>query len=214
MNARTAIAVLAAFLLIGLVALVLPVDAAQNLTHWLAQVQGSPWAVPAAIAAFVLLACIGAPQVVLITALVAAFGPWMGFVYSWIAKVISCAIGFWVGRRFGARLVERHASEAVARMLEQVGRRGFWASALIRVVPTVPSVMVNMAAGCTPMRFRDYIAGTALGSVPKMALTAFAGHAFLRGLQGGGAQAWLSLALAGVLMGAVALAGRWWLRRA
>jgi uncharacterized membrane protein YdjX (TVP38/TMEM64 family) len=33
-----------------------------------------------------------------------------------------------------------------------------------------------MAAGVTPMRARDFVAGTGIGIVPKIALTAFAGR--------------------------------------
>ena len=42
--------------------------------HWLALARG-PWALPAAVAAFAVLAFLGAPQVVLIAAAAVVFGP-------------------------------------------------------------------------------------------------------------------------------------------
>jgi uncharacterized membrane protein YdjX (TVP38/TMEM64 family) len=210
--ALAAAATLAGFVLIGVAALLLPFDVGVTLTAWLDRAGNGPWAAPAAILAFVVLASLGAPQFVLITALVAAFGPWAGFVYSWIAKVLSCALGFAVGRRFGARLIERRAGPNVTRVMEGLARHGFWASFLIRLAPTVPSVVINIAAGCSPMRFRDFIAGTALGSVPKMALVAFAGYSAISGIAGAGVYSWISLAGALAMMVVVGLIGRRWMK--
>jgi uncharacterized membrane protein YdjX (TVP38/TMEM64 family) len=40
-------------------------------------------------------------------------------------------------------------------------------------------VLLNIAAGVTPIRARDVLAGTALGSTPKIVLVAFAGDAVI-----------------------------------
>ena len=84
---------------------------------------------------------------------------------------------------------------------------------MIRLVPTLPSIVINAAAGCTPMRFRDFIAGTAIGSVPKMALIAFASHAAIRGLEGAGLQAWIAVGGAVLLLVLIGVIGRNWLKR-
>jgi uncharacterized membrane protein YdjX (TVP38/TMEM64 family) len=206
-------ATLLAFTALGLAALLFPLDVGVRMAAWLEHAGDGPWAPFIGIAAFVALASIGAPQIVLITALVAAFGPWAGFLYSWIGKVISCAVGFFMGRRLGADALARHASPDAALLMQELARRGFWASALVRLVPTVPSVVVNVAAGCTPMRFGPFIAGAAVGSVPKLALIAFAGHSAMSGLAGAGASAWLSLGGAILMMLLVAWVGRNWLKR-
>lgn len=207
-----AIAVTAMFALVSVTAMVLPFDAGDTLGRWLDVARHSPWAAPAAVLGFAALASIGAPQIVLIPALVAAFGPWAGFFYSWLGKLLHCSLGFVVGRRFGADALARHAGPKLTATMTQLARHGFAASAAIRMVPTVPSVVVNVAAGCTPIRFRDFIAGTALGSVPKMALIAFAGSAALAGLRGAGIEAWIAVAGAAIAFVAVAAAGRAWMR--
>jgi uncharacterized membrane protein YdjX (TVP38/TMEM64 family) len=76
----------------------------------------------------------------------------------------------------------------------------------------VPSVLVNIAAGATPIRFRDFIAGTGLGSVPKMALMAFGGHAAMVAVQANSLWAWLVLGITIVLWAVLAYVGRRWLR--
>ena len=92
------------------------------------------------------------------------------------------------------------------------------ASLVVRLVPSAPFILVNMAAGLTPMRALDFCTpGTAIGIVPKIALTAFAGDAALSGLSGRGWDSrrfWLVLALAGLWIGSGLAARAWfWCRR-
>lgn len=179
--------------------------------RWLAAAPG-PWSLPAAVAAFALLAFIGAPQFMLIAAAVVAFGPWMGFVYSWIGTMVSALVGFYLGRAGGARTLRVFSGDGVRRFMTMVGRNGFLASLVVRLVPSAPFIVVNMAAGVTPMRIGDFAAGTALGIVPKIALTAFAGASIVRLLQGGGVRHWLWLAVIATAWIGVGWAARRWLK--
>jgi uncharacterized membrane protein YdjX (TVP38/TMEM64 family) len=188
------------------------VNSEHALEGWLAQARG-PWALPAAVAAFAALAFIGTPQIVLIAAAVVAFGPWAGALYSWIGTLISALVGFLIGRTAGARALEQVSGDGVRRFMRLVGENGFLASLIVRLVPSAPFIVVNMAAGVTPMRARDFAAGTALGIIPKIALTAFAGAAISRLMRGEvGAEAiWIGLAAAVWL--AIGWLARGWLRR-
>jgi uncharacterized membrane protein YdjX (TVP38/TMEM64 family) len=160
--------------------------------RWLGSASG-PWALPAAVGAFALLAFIGVPQFVLIAAAVVAFGAWTGFAYSWIGTMVSSLVGFYLGRFAGGRALKTLSGESMQRFMDLVGRNGFLASLIVRLVPSAPFIVVNMAAGVTPMRVFDFTAGTALGIVPKIALTAFAGNSIVQALKGGGVKhiAWL-----------------------
>ncbi len=60
-----------------------------------------PWALPAAVGGFAVMAFLGVPQFVLIAAAVVAFGPWTGFAYSWIGTLVSALVGFALGRQLG-----------------------------------------------------------------------------------------------------------------
>jgi uncharacterized membrane protein YdjX (TVP38/TMEM64 family) len=128
------------------------------------------------------------PQFVLIAAAVVAFGPWTGFAYSWIGTLVSSLVGFWLGRTFGGRLLQDLAGDGVAKFMKLIGKNGFLASLIVRLVPSAPFIVVNMAAGVTPMKLRDFAAGTAVGIIPKIALTAFAGNSIVQALKGGGQQ--------------------------
>ncbi len=200
--------------LVGFAAPLLPQDLIERLGPWLAQAKASPWAPLAAILGYTLFASVGAPQFVLITALVAVFGPWLGFAYSWTGKILACTIGFALGRRFGARLLAAHSGPRLTEFMRQLARRGFLVSALIRMTPTVPSVLINIAAGATPIRFWDFFFGTALGSVPKMALFAFGGHAAMQAMRSNSVWTWIALAAAVAVWVLLAFLARDWMRRA
>jgi uncharacterized membrane protein YdjX (TVP38/TMEM64 family) len=179
--------------------------------HWLGAAHG-PWALPVAVGAFAALAFVGVPQFVLIAAAVVAFGPWTGFAYSWIGTLVSSLVGFWLGRTFGGRLLRDLAGDGVAKFMRLIGKNGFLASLIVRLVPSAPFIVVNMAAGVTPMKLRDFAAGTALGIIPKIALTAFAGNSIVQALKGGGQRHIVMLVVAVAVWIVCGLAARAWLK--
>lgn len=177
--------------------------------QWLGAASGA-WALPAAVAAFALLAFIGVPQFMLIAAAVVAFGPWTGFAYSWIGTMASSLVGFYLGRFAGAKALAAISGESMQRFMGLVGRNGFLASLIVRLVPSAPFIVVNMAAGVTPMRVVQFAGGTALGIVPKIALTAFAGNSIVEAMKGGSLKhvVWL-VAVAALWIGIGWFARRW-----
>jgi uncharacterized membrane protein YdjX (TVP38/TMEM64 family) len=177
--------------------------------RWLGAASG-PWALPVAVAAFAVLAFVGVPQFMLIAAAVVAFGPLAGFAYSWIGTMVSSLVGFYLGRIAGARTLATFSGEGLKQFMELVGRNGFFASLIVRLVPSAPFIVVNMAAGVTPMRVFHFAVGTGLGIVPKIALTAFAGNSLARVMRG---QATPSHILALVAVVVVWLAIGWYARR-
>jgi uncharacterized membrane protein YdjX (TVP38/TMEM64 family) len=66
-----------------------------------------------------------------------------------------------------------------------VGRNGFLAALTVRIVPSAPFIVVNMAAGVSHMRFLAFAAGTGAGIIPKTALVAFAGQGLIEFLRHG-----------------------------
>ena len=179
--------------------------------RWMGAASG-PLALPVAVAAFAALAFVGVPQFMLIAAAVVAFGGWTGFVYSWIGTMVSSLVGFYLGRMAGARTLERFSGAGVARFVKLIARNGFFASFIVRLVPSAPFIVVNMAAGVTPMRVLDFTIGTALGIIPKIVLTAFAGNSIFRVLRGEIGKDALWLAVIGGAWIGIGLIARGWLR--
>ncbi|HZZ36422.1 MAG TPA: TVP38/TMEM64 family protein [Caulobacteraceae bacterium] len=219
MDARAWRSVMVSFVLFGGVGIVflfgaqaLGLGGERTVQEWLTAARG-PWALPVAVAAFAALAFLGVPQFVLIAAAVVAFGPWQGFLYSWIGTMASSLVGFWLGRAFGGRMLRDLRSDGVDRFMALVGQNGFMASLIVRLVPSAPFIVVNMAAGVTPMRLSAFAAGTALGIIPKIALTAFAGNSVVAALNGGGVQHYALLAAVAAVWIGIGLVARAWLKR-
>ena len=219
MDARAWRTVAVSFVLFGGVGVVflfgaqmLGLNGEVTVEQWLSAAHG-PWALPVAVGAFAVLAFIGVPQFVLIAAAVVAFGPWTGFAYSWIGTLVSSLVGFWLGRTFGGRLLQDLAGDGVAKFMKLIGKNGFLASLIVRLVPSAPFIVVNMAAGVTPMRLLDFTAGTAVGIIPKIALTAFAGNSIVQALKGGGQRHIVMLVVAVGVWIAAGLVARNWLKK-
>jgi len=218
MDAQAWRTLLVSFVLFGGVGLVfvfgaqaLGFDGEVTVQAWLRAAQG-PWSLPVAVAAFAILAFVGVPQIMLIAAAVVAFGPVTGIAYSWVGTMVSALVGFYLGRMAGAPTLERFSGAGVARFVRLVARNGFFASLIVRLVPSAPFIVVNMAAGVTPMRVVDFAIGTAIGIVPKIVLTAFAGNSIFRVLRGeiGKDAVWL-VVIAAAWIG-IGLVARGWLR--
>lgn len=220
MDARAWRSVAVSFVLFGGVGLVflfgaplMGLDGETTVEGWLGSVHGI-WGLPVAVGAFAVLAFLGVPQIVLIAAAVVAFGPWLGMTYSWIGTLASAQVGFWLGRAFGGKLLRDLGGSGVNSFMKLIGENGFLASLIVRLVPSAPFIVVNMAAGVTPMRQRHFAAGTALGIVPKIVLTAFAGNSLVQSLKGqGNFGHYLTLAFVVVVWIAVGWYARRWLKR-
>ena len=130
----------------------------------------SPWAVPIVVAIFVVLALTGFPQILLITATIIAFGARQGAIYAWLATMISATFTFGLGWWYGGRFARRFGGERVQGTIDFIGRHGVIASALIRVVPSAPFIVVNAAAGAARIPLWKYWIGTGAGIVPKILL--------------------------------------------
>jgi uncharacterized membrane protein YdjX (TVP38/TMEM64 family) len=219
LDAKAWRALLVSFVLFGGVGLVFVFGAQvlgfggeATVERWLGAASG-PWALPAAVAAFAILAFLGLPQFMLIAAAVVAFGPTAGFAYSWIGTMVSSLVGFYLGRLAGARTLAAFSGQGLRQFTDLVGRNGFFASLIVRLVPSAPFIVVNMAAGVTPMRVVAFAAGTGLGIVPKIALTAFAGNSLARVLRGeGGVNHILGLVAVAALWLAIGWYARKWLK--
>lgn len=170
-----------------------------RLEDWLGGFRVGPWGLAAAIAVFTLSAFLGVPQFILIAACVVAFGPWFGFLFSWIATIVSAAVTYWMGRGPTARTVERFGGRTTERLKRFVGENAFYASFIIRNVPSAPFIIVNMAFGAARAGFWGFLAGCALGVLPKTALVAFFGGSVMAAVSGDGV--WTSLILAAVAVG-------------
>lgn len=146
-----------------------------KLMEIMARAADSPWAIIGVISVFSLLALTGFPQILLITATILAFGSYNGAIYSWIATMASATLTFGFGHFLGGHWVRSVGGERVGRTIDFIGRHGIMASALVRVVPSAPFIIVNAAAGAAHIPMWKFWAGTGIGIIPKILVVATIG---------------------------------------
>jgi phospholipase D1/2 len=110
------------------------------------------------------------PVNLMIAATGAAFGPLLGFGYAVAGSLVAAAAGFGVGRAVGRDLVRRFAGRRVNAVSRRLDRHGLWAMTLLRLVPIAPFSLVNLVAGASEIRFRDFLLGSLIGMSPGIAL--------------------------------------------
>jgi phosphatidylserine/phosphatidylglycerophosphate/cardiolipin synthase-like enzyme/uncharacterized membrane protein YdjX (TVP38/TMEM64 family) len=115
------------------------------------------------------------PVNLLIAATGAAFGPLLGFGYALLGSLVAAAVLFGIGRALGGDVVRRFAGRRVNAVSRRLGRHGLWAMALLRLLPIAPFGVVNLVAGASEMRFRDFLLGSLIGMGPGVALMALFG---------------------------------------
>ena len=152
--------------------------------RWFEEFSQSPWSIVIVVVTYVFAAFLGVPQWALIAGTVFAFGPVNGSFMAWGSTMISACLNFWIGRWVGAERVRRFGGDLVNRIVSVVRKNGFVTSLAVRLVPTGPFVLVNMAAGISHMKFLHFAAGTGIGIVPKILIVAFLGQSVLAGAQG------------------------------
>jgi len=128
--------------------------------------RGSAWHVPLVLLAFLVGGVVAFPIVVLIGATIVAFGPLEGFILASLGTMLAASSSFCTGRLLGRRLLERVFGARLRQFELRMHGRGVIAVALIRKVPGPPFTVVNMLIAASGIRFREFLAGTALGMIP------------------------------------------------
>ncbi|MGL4744377.1 MAG: TVP38/TMEM64 family protein [Dermatophilaceae bacterium] len=118
------------------------------------------------LALHVVLTLVPVPRNLLATIAGALFGMTWGAVLSWSGSVAAAMVGFALARRLGRDTVHRLTGARLDRLDDIARRRGLLAEVVARVTPFVPFTVVNYGSGLSAMRWRDYVAGTAVGVVP------------------------------------------------
>jgi phospholipase D1/2 len=119
-----------------------------------------------AIAAFVLGGLVVFPVLVLIAATAAALGPWLGFVSAFAGVLLSTLLLFMIGRFLGHERLQSLLGKRALRVQSRIVGKGVVAVALIRMVPIAPFSLVNVLAGASQLKLRDFLIGTVLGMAP------------------------------------------------
>jgi len=143
--------------------------------RWFSSFRDSPYSILIVIISFIAGSFFAVPQWALFVAVITVFGPIYGSILSWGSSLVSGSFNFFFGRLFGLSWLNRavNAGGRAARFVEALRQNGFLASFAVRFVPTGPFILVNAVAGASGLGYSAFIAGTALGIIPKILVVAF-----------------------------------------
>ncbi len=96
----------------------------------------------------------------------ALFGIWWGTLWTTVAAIVAAVIAFAFTRTIGRDYIAQKLSGRWEVIDAEMHQGGLFYMFAIRLLPLIPYGIVNFAAGLTSIRFRDYLIGTSLGTVP------------------------------------------------
>jgi len=188
----------------------LDVDRIAAFGEWTKATQFTPLLV---IAAYVIGGFAAVPVTLMIIATVTVFGPWAGAGYAIVGAELSAIASFGIGHLLGREAVSRVAGSRVNRISRTLSRRGVLTIITLRIVPVAPFSVINVIAGVSDIRFRDFAIGSFIGMLPGIIAIAFLADRIVASLREPSATSIIVLivAVAVVILALVGL--RHWLRR-
>lgn len=130
----------------------------------------SAWA---AIAGVLVASVVAVPLGVIIVAMALLFGPWTGALYTLLGALFGGIVSYGVGNYLGHEGLKRFAGRRINQVSLRLAARGVLSVVIIRMLPIAPFAIVNMIAGASHLRLRDFIIGTAIGMLPGILIIAF-----------------------------------------
>jgi phosphatidylserine/phosphatidylglycerophosphate/cardiolipin synthase-like enzyme/uncharacterized membrane protein YdjX (TVP38/TMEM64 family) len=175
-------------------------------------IRSSPLAPFVVVLVFAVASLAMIPLNALILATGLAFGPLPGAPYALLGVLAGAATGYAAGRLLGRNTLGRLTNTRVNRLSRRLAKRGVLAIATARLIPIAPFTIVNLVAGASHIRLRQFMLGTFIGNLPGVILVTVFGPGVLSALY-----TWepstatvVSLIVATIALGLAALI---WLRR-
>ncbi|SOD41788.1 Phosphatidylserine/phosphatidylglycerophosphate/cardiolipin synthase [Nitrosovibrio sp. Nv4] len=137
-----------------------------NLVGFAAEFEQAPSAPLLTLGVFLISGIIAFPLTVLIVVCVLVFGPWQGFLYSMLGALLSAVSTYGLGHLLGRNTVRRFAGKKLHELNKRLARRGLMTIIVVRIIPFAPFSVINMIAGASKIRFRDFVIGSAIGMLP------------------------------------------------
>lgn len=140
----------------------------------------------------------------------AIFGLWWGTLWTSIGALMAAVVAFAFTRTVGRKTISQRLAGRWQAMEAEFYQGGLFYMFAIRLLPIIPYGLVNFAAGLTSIRFRDYLVGTMLGTVPGVLPFVMLGSSGLQAARTGNVLPLLgALGLTGLLIGC----STWYRRR-
>ena len=103
------------------------------------------------------------------------FGPFIGWIYTYIGENLSATVAFFAARYFGRNFVKENENAFIQKYDKKLKTNGFETVLILRLIPLFPFDFVNYASGLSSIKYRHYIFATLLGVIPGLTAYIFLG---------------------------------------
>ncbi len=111
------------------------------------------------------------PYVILAAAGGLLFGFKLGFLLSWLGALAGACLAYWICKLLGGEWAAQKIKNRWDYDVKRVnGEMAFWTIVLARVVPVVPTPIINVAAALGGVPFWNFFFSSAIGKIPSAVL--------------------------------------------
>ena len=118
------------------------------------------------------------PAIIFSTANTIVFGIVPGILLSVLAETVGVAISFLLLRHFfrdsAKRIIDKYPK--LDKIEKYSGEKGFEVMLIARMIPYIPSVMLNALGALSAISFKDYCIASLVGKIPSTGIEAIIGH--------------------------------------
>jgi phosphatidylserine/phosphatidylglycerophosphate/cardiolipin synthase-like enzyme/uncharacterized membrane protein YdjX (TVP38/TMEM64 family) len=181
----------------------------EHLAAWAREIRGHPMAFVGVLGAYVAGGLIMIPVTLLVGVTAMVFSPTWGALYALGGCLSNALATYLIGSRLGKQTVRKLAGKRLNRLSRQMAKQGILAVAIIRNIPVAPFTIVNMIAGASHIKLKDYLVGTAIGMLPGILVITLFADRLVHSIQNPG---WINALIAAALAAAMIL-GSWWIKK-
>ncbi|WP_328591279.1 TVP38/TMEM64 family protein [Paenibacillus albiflavus] len=118
------------------------------------------------------------PTIVIVGANAAAYGLWLGFLYSLIGIVSGCMTVYLIVRKISThRMIQRWAQKPkVQKRMEWMRKNAFNYVFILSIFPVGPFAVINLAAALVLMPFRSFMIAIIFGKAIMVFMVSFIGY--------------------------------------
>jgi phospholipase D1/2 len=181
----------------------------ERMASWARSIEGSAFIGAGIVGAYIVGTLVMVPVTLLVGATAMVFTPLKSTLYALAGCLSSAVVTYAIGARLGKRPIRKIAGQKINRLSKILAEQGLLTIVIVRNLPVAPFTIVNLVAGASHIRFRDYLLGTALGMAPGiLAISVFADRLILTVKDPGWWNISLTIGLA-IVLGI----GIWWAKK-
>ena len=179
----------------------------ESLGGWVYAMKGSLLVPVAVMGIYVAGSMLMVPVTLLVGATGIVFSPTIGTLYALAGCLLSGLTAYAVGAKVGRDTIRKLSGKRTAHLIRRLADNGIIAVAIIRNLPVAPFTIVNMIAGASHIKLKDFLVGTAIGMLPGILGVVVFSDRLLNAVRNPG---WFNVSIAAGVAVLIGI-GSWWI---